>query len=108
MLNHAKNIFCSLFGFIVLHMLMYAGNIYFWRRYRVNHSFIFGFKEGTELKYLDVLLVSFVLAIMALASVLANLDMEMDPKTKQYKVFTELVPLILVLVRLLLQCPRIH
>ncbi|XP_054810058.1 phosphate transporter PHO1 homolog 3-like [Prosopis cineraria] len=96
----------SLFGFIVLHMLMYAANIYFWRRYRVNHSFIFGLKEGSELKYFDVLLLAFVLAIMALASVLANLDMEMDPKTKPYKVFTELVPLILLLIVFaILSCP---
>ncbi|CAN0923604.1 Phosphate transporter PHO1 homolog 3 [Linum grandiflorum] len=41
----------SLFGFIVLHIVMYAANIYFWRRYRVNYSFIFGFKQGTELGY---------------------------------------------------------
>ncbi|KAI9111513.1 hypothetical protein K1719_017203 [Acacia pycnantha] len=96
----------SLFGFIVLHMLMYAANIYFWRRYRVNHSFIFGFKEGSELKYLDVLLLAFILAAMALVSVLANLDMEMDPKTGPYKVFTELVPLILVLMVIaILTCP---
>ncbi|KAL6186139.1 hypothetical protein ACLB2K_042260 [Fragaria x ananassa] len=90
----------SLFGLVVLHMLMYAGNIYFWRRYRVNYSFIFGFKQGTELGYREVLLVSFGLAVLALAAVLSNLDMEMDPKTKDYKQFTELLPLFLVLVTL--------
>ncbi|KAF8369668.1 hypothetical protein HHK36_032307 [Tetracentron sinense] len=47
----------SLFGFIVLHILMYAANIYFWRRYRVNYPFIFGFKEGTELGYRELVLV---------------------------------------------------
>ncbi|GMJ09543.1 PHO1 homolog 3 [Hibiscus trionum] len=88
----------SLFGFIVLHMVMYAGNVYFWRRYRVNYAFIFGFKQGTELGYREVLLISFGLLVMALASVLSNLDMEMDPKTNDYKAFTEVVPLILVLV----------
>ncbi|KAH1097744.1 hypothetical protein J1N35_014665 [Gossypium stocksii] len=86
----------SLFGFIVLHMLMYAINIFYWRKYRVNYAFIFGFKPGTELGYRQVLLVSFGLGALALASVLANLDMEMDPKTKDYKAFTELVPLMLV------------
>ncbi|XVE53190.1 hypothetical protein DITRI_Ditri02bG0183900 [Diplodiscus trichospermus] len=86
----------SLFGFIVLHMLMYAANVYFWRRYRVNYAFIFGFKQGTELGYREVLLVSFGLAVLALASVLSNLDMEMDPKTMDYKTFTEIIPLILV------------
>ncbi|KAI9107003.1 hypothetical protein K1719_022531 [Acacia pycnantha] len=65
-----KHVFLiSLFGFIVLHMLMYAANIYVW-------------------------------------SILANLDMEMDPDTKEYKAFTELIPLILVLIVIvMLSCP---
>ncbi|OMO71877.1 hypothetical protein COLO4_27984 [Corchorus olitorius] len=87
----------SLFGFIVLHMVMYAINIFYWRKYRVNYAFIFGFKPGTELGYREVLLLSFGLGALALASVLSNLDMEMDPKTKDYKAFTELVPLFLVI-----------
>ncbi|KAL0385851.1 UNVERIFIED_CONTAM: Phosphate transporter [Sesamum radiatum] len=96
----------SLFGFIVLHMLMYAANIYFWRRYRVNYSFIFGFKEGTELGYREVLLLGFCLSVLALASVLANLDMEMDPETQDYKAITELLPLGLVLlVVVIMLCP---
>ncbi|XVE85827.1 hypothetical protein DITRI_Ditri17bG0122400 [Diplodiscus trichospermus] len=96
----------SLFGFIVLHMVMYAANVYLWRRYRVNYAFIFGFKRGTELGYREVLLVSFGLAALALASVLSNLDMEMDPKTMDYRTFTEIVPLILVaLVFILLFLP---
>ncbi|KAG2696705.1 hypothetical protein I3843_07G070400 [Carya illinoinensis] len=98
--DYMENMFplYSFFGFIVLHMLMYAANIYFWRRYRVNYSFIFGFKQGTELGYRQVLLLSFGLAVLALASVLSNLDMEMDPKTKDYKALTELLPLNLVLL----------
>ncbi|KAJ0098773.1 hypothetical protein Patl1_21130 [Pistacia atlantica] len=96
----------SFFAFIVLHMLMYAGNIYFWRRYRVNYPFIFGFKRGTELSYRQVLLVSFGLAVLALLSVLANLDMEMDPETNDYKALTELLPLgVVVVVIVLLICP---
>ncbi|XP_057777194.1 phosphate transporter PHO1 homolog 3-like [Salvia miltiorrhiza] len=96
----------SLFGFIVLHMMMYAVNIYFWRRYRVNYSFIFGFKEGTELGYREVLLLGFSLSVLALASVLANLDMEMDPITADYKPITELLPLGLVaLVIMIMLCP---
>nr|XP_028953898.1 phosphate transporter PHO1 homolog 3-like [Malus domestica] len=94
----------SLFGFIVLHMLMYAGNIYFWRRFRVNYSFIFGFKQGTELGYREILLLSSGLAMLALASVLANLDMEMDPKTNDYKALTELLPLFFLVIVILL-CP---
>ncbi|WOH16409.1 hypothetical protein DCAR_0935962 [Daucus carota subsp. sativus] len=88
----------SLFAFIVLHMLMYAANVYFWRRYRVNYPFIFGFKEGSALGYREVLLVAFGFAVLALASILANLDMEMDPKTGDYKRFTELLPLGVVLI----------
>ena len=81
-------------------MLMYAGNIYFWRRYRVNYSFIFGLKPGTELGYREVLFLGFGVAVLALASVLANLDLQMDPKTQDYKAITELLPLGLLVVRL--------
>nr|CAN73334.1 hypothetical protein VITISV_035136 [Vitis vinifera] len=95
----------SLFGFIVLHMLMYAGNIYFWRRYRVNYSFIFGFKQGTELGYREVLFLGFGVAVLALASVLPNLE-QTDPETEDYIAFTELLPLgLLVLVIVILICP---
>ncbi|CDY36429.1 BnaC05g10300D [Brassica napus] len=87
----------SFFGFIVLHMIMYAANIYYWRRYKVNYSFIFGFKQGTELGYRQVLLVGFSIGVFALLCVLANLDMEANPKTKDYKTFTELLPLFLLL-----------
>ncbi|KAF5945498.1 hypothetical protein HYC85_015726 [Camellia sinensis] len=96
----------SLFGFITLHMLMYAGNIYYWRQYRINYSFMFGFKEGTELGYREVLLLSFGVALLALASVHANLDMEIDPKTQDYKAITELVPMgLLVFLIVILFCP---
>ncbi|CAH8254489.1 unnamed protein product [Arabidopsis lyrata] len=62
-------------------------------RYRVNYPFIFEFKEGTELGYGHVLLLSFGLGTLALCAVLVNLDMEMDPNTNDYKTITELVPL---------------
>ncbi|KAL0732865.1 hypothetical protein Bca4012_009075 [Brassica carinata] len=87
----------SLFGFIVLHIIMYAANIYYWRRYKVNYSFIFGFKQGTELGYRQVLLVGFTIGVFALLCVLANLDMEADPKTESYQTFTELLPLFLLI-----------
>ncbi|WJZ81163.1 hypothetical protein VitviT2T_001017 [Vitis vinifera] len=96
----------SLFGLVVLHMLMYAANIFFWRRYRVNYSFIFGFKRGRELGYREVFLLAFGLAVLAQACVLLNLDMEMDPKTMEYEALTELLPLGLVmLVVVILICP---
>ncbi|CAN8273941.1 unnamed protein product [Cochlearia groenlandica] len=94
------------FGFVVLHMIMYSSNIYFWRRYRVNYSFIFGFKQGTELGYRHVLLLSFCLGTLSLCAVLLNLDMEMDSQTNDYRTFTELIPLfLLVLVMAITLCP---
>ncbi|KAB5538502.1 hypothetical protein DKX38_016035 [Salix brachista] len=96
----------SFFGLIVLHVLMYAANIYFWRRYRVNYSFIFGFKRETELGYRQVLLLGFGIAVLALCSVLLNLNMEMDPITKDYEAFTELLPLnVLIFLLVILLWP---
>ncbi|XP_047172696.1 phosphate transporter PHO1 homolog 9-like [Vigna umbellata] len=106
--KYMDNIFplYSLFGYLVLHMIMYSANVYFWRRYKINYSFIFGFKEGTELGYREVFLVSSGLAVLSLAAVLSNLDMEMDQRTKSFSAFTELVPLGLVIVLLLITfCP---
>lgn len=65
----------------------------------MNYPFIFGFKEGSALGHREVLLVGFGFAVLALASILANLDMEMDPKTGNYKRFTELLPLGVLVVR---------
>ncbi|KAK8631632.1 hypothetical protein V6N13_028414 [Hibiscus sabdariffa] len=96
----------SLFGYIVLHMLMYAGNVYFWKRYRVNFSFIFGFKQGTELGYREVLLLSSGLSLLALAGVISHLDMEIDPSTKSFRTLTELIPLFLLIAVLSITfCP---
>jgi hypothetical protein len=79
-------------------MLMYSANIYFWRRYRVNYSFIFGSKQGRELGYREVFLLSSGLVLLALAGVISNLDMEMDPRTKSFSALTELVPLGILIV----------
>lgn len=96
----------SLFGFVVLHMLMYSANIYFWKRYRINYAFIFGFKQGTELGYREVLLLASGLSVLALGGVLSNLDMEMDPRTKSFTAITELIPLaLLTLVLVIIFCP---
>ncbi|KAM7466070.1 hypothetical protein LguiB_013632 [Lonicera macranthoides] len=106
--QYMENIFplYSLFGFIVLHMLMFAANIYFWRRFRINYAFIFGFKQGTELGYREVLLLSSGLSVLTLAAILSNLEMDMDPRTRSFSALTELVPLGLVIVVLLIMfCP---
>ncbi|KAL3643896.1 hypothetical protein CASFOL_011828 [Castilleja foliolosa] len=106
--QYMSNIFplYSLFMYIVLHMLMYGVNTYFWRRYRVNYPFIFGYKPGTELGFREVLLLASGLSVLAFAAVLANLDMEMDPDTQSFQTITELVPLGLVIVVLAITfCP---
>ncbi|XP_071731055.1 phosphate transporter PHO1 homolog 3-like [Rutidosis leptorrhynchoides] len=96
----------SLFGYLALHMLMYAGNVFYWTRYRVNYSFIFGCKPGTELRFKQVLLLSTGLSVLTLAAVLGNLDMDMDTHTQSYKVVTELLPLGLVTVVVIIAiCP---
>ncbi|RDX81982.1 Phosphate transporter PHO1-like 9, partial [Mucuna pruriens] len=106
--RYMENIFplYSLFGYIVLHMIMYSANVYLWRRYKINYSFIFGFKEGTELGYREVFLLSSGLSVLSLAAVLSNLDMEMDQRTKSFSALTELVPLGLFIVLLFITfCP---
>ncbi|XP_073286504.1 phosphate transporter PHO1 homolog 9-like [Primulina huaijiensis] len=96
----------SLFGYIFLHMLMYGANTYFWKRYSVNYPFIFGFKPGTELGFREIFLVASGLSVLALAAALSNLDMEMDERTARFQSLTELVPLGLVaLVLLITFCP---
>ncbi|KAM1058867.1 hypothetical protein ACFX2B_023461 [Malus domestica] len=95
-----------LFGFIVLHLIMFSANIFFWRRYRVNYPFIFGFKQGSEIGYRQLCLLSSGIAILALAGVISTLDMELDPRTKSFVALKELVPLGLVIVVLLIMfCP---
>ncbi|CAN4082619.1 unnamed protein product [Withania somnifera] len=106
--KYMDNIFplYSLFGYIVLHMLMYGANVYYWRRFRVNYPFIFGFKQGTELGYRQVFLLASGLSVLALAATLFHLDMDMNPITKSYETVKELIPLMLVFVLLLITfCP---
>ncbi|XP_076925206.1 phosphate transporter PHO1 homolog 9-like [Bidens hawaiensis] len=106
--QYMTNIFplYSLFVYIVLHLLMYAANMYFWKRYRVNYAYIFGFKPNTELGYKEILLLSSGLLVLTFAAVLSNLEMEMDERTQSYATLTELVPLGLVTVVLLITiCP---
>ncbi|PIN04434.1 hypothetical protein CDL12_23033 [Handroanthus impetiginosus] len=106
--QYMDNIFplYSLFGYFILHMIMYGANTYFWRRFRVNYTFIFGFKQGTEMGFREIFLIASGLSVLAFAAVLSNLDMEMYPETQRFQTLTELVPLGLVTVVLLITfCP---
>ncbi|KAG7033183.1 Phosphate transporter PHO1-like 9, partial [Cucurbita argyrosperma subsp. argyrosperma] len=106
--QYMNNIFplYSFFGFIILHLMIYSANIYFWRRYRVNYTFMFGLKQGTELGHREVFFLSSGLAVLTLACVLSHLDMEIDPETKSYEALTESIPLaLLTAVLLIIFCP---
>ncbi|KAL3819342.1 hypothetical protein ACJIZ3_005247 [Penstemon smallii] len=88
----------SFYAYIVLHMLLYAANMYFWRRYRINYPFIFGFKQGTELSYREVFMLSSGLAAIALGTFLVHLQIKMDSESEHYETYIELLPLGLVTV----------
>ncbi|KAL0431733.1 UNVERIFIED_CONTAM: Phosphate transporter [Sesamum radiatum] len=105
--QYMDNIFplYSLFGYIFLHMLMY-GQTHTSGGDSGEYPFIFGFKPGTEMGFREIFLLASGLSVLALAAVLSNLDMEMDPETKTFQTLTELVPLGLVTVVLLITfCP---
>ncbi|PKI75492.1 hypothetical protein CRG98_004162 [Punica granatum] len=103
---YMDNVFPFFFGYVILHMLMYAANIYFWRRYKINYPFLFGFKKGTELGYRDVFLLATGLAVLALVGFLANLSLDLGSRIHHYKTFTQLVPLVVVTVVLfIIFCP---
>nr|XP_043634902.1 phosphate transporter PHO1 homolog 9-like [Erigeron canadensis] len=106
--KYMTNIFplYSVFGYLVLHFLMYAGNIYYWKRFRVNYSFIFGFKPNTELGYREVLLVTSALSLLTLAAVLSNLEMDIDESARSSRTITDLIPLgLLIAVLTIAFCP---
>ncbi|KAJ8569970.1 hypothetical protein K7X08_006547 [Anisodus acutangulus] len=94
----------SFYAYIVLHMLLYAANIYFWRHYKINYAFIFGFKQGTELSYREVFLLSNGLAMLVLAALLMHLHM--NTRAEVYGTRIEYVPLGLIMVLLFITfCP---
>ncbi|PON54161.1 SPX domain containing protein [Parasponia andersonii] len=86
----------SVFLYAVLHLLMYAAGVYFWRRYRINYPFIFGFKRGTELGYREVFLLSTGLAVLALAGFFAKLHLDLDPSTQKFRKATQLLVLLII------------
>lgn len=78
---------------------MYAADLYFWRRVRVNYPYIFGSKRGTELGCQEVFLLGAGLAVLASASFLASLYLDRDPSTRKYRTEAEKVPLYTTAVR---------
>ncbi|XP_023731280.1 phosphate transporter PHO1 homolog 10 isoform X1 [Lactuca sativa] len=105
---YMENVFplYSLYAYIILHMLLYAANIYFWKRCRINYPFIFGFKQGTELSYQDVFLVSTGVTVVTLSTFLLHVHMKLDSVHSIYEKYVELIPLILLILLLLIFfCP---
>lgn len=80
-------------------MLIGAANIYLWRCYRINYSFILGFKPGTELDHKEVFLLASGLAVLVLTACLVQLHIRMDSRIQEHETFVELVPLGLLIVR---------
>ncbi|KAL0013987.1 hypothetical protein SO802_001056 [Lithocarpus litseifolius] len=84
---------------------------------RVEVTFIKHFANGHHRKGMDTLRpkarrerhrITFSLgfALLALVGIISNLDMEMDPRTKSFRALTELVPLgLLTVVLLIILCP---
>ncbi|KAA3488157.1 phosphate transporter PHO1-like protein 10 isoform X2 [Gossypium australe] len=86
--------------------LMEKEDIYFWRRFKINYPFIFGFKPGTELSYREVFLLGTGLAVLSLSCFLGNLYLDLGSTTQKYKTLTGLFPLGLVAIFLIiLFCP---
>lgn len=87
-------------------MIIYGANTYFWKLLRVNYPFIFGCKPGTSLGFREVLLLASGLSVLTLAAILSHLDLDMDPETEKFRFLTEVLPLGLVTVVLLITlCP---
>lgn len=80
-------------------MLLYAADIYFWRHYRINYPFIFGFQRETELSYQEVFLLSNGLAMLVLGTFLAHVHIKMESKSQDQRTSVEFIPLGLVAVR---------
>ncbi|CAN4128176.1 unnamed protein product [Withania somnifera] len=96
----------SFYGYIILHMLIGAANIYIWRCYRINYSFILGFKPGTELEHREVFLLASGLAVLVLTSCLVQLHIRMDSTIQDHETYVELVPLgLLIGLVLICLCP---
>ncbi|KAG5591937.1 hypothetical protein H5410_042451 [Solanum commersonii] len=96
----------SFYGYIILHMLIGAANIYLWRCYRINYSFILGFKPGTELDHKEVFLLASGLAVLVLTACLVQLHIRMDSRIQEHETFVELVPLgLLIGIVLICLCP---
>ncbi|XP_019254643.1 PREDICTED: phosphate transporter PHO1 homolog 10-like isoform X2 [Nicotiana attenuata] len=96
----------NFYGYIILHMLLVAANIYLWRRYRINYSFILGFQPGTELDHREVFVLASGLTVVVLTTFLVHLHIRMDSTIQDHETYVELLPLgLLIGLVLICLCP---
>nr|XP_016468340.1 PREDICTED: phosphate transporter PHO1 homolog 10-like isoform X5 [Nicotiana tabacum] len=91
----------NFYGYIILHMLLFAVNIYLWRCYKINYSFIIlGFKPGTELDHREVFVLASGLTVVVLTTFLVHLHIRMDSTIQDHETYVELLPLGLLIVKM--------
>lgn len=103
---------CSTLILIALHIYLYAFDVFAWQRHRINYPFIFGFSPGTELRHREVLLLSTGFTTFLLFGMNVHIAVTLlthpgapppgvvaPPSVSQSSTATDLIPLILVLVK---------
>ncbi|KAI5074286.1 hypothetical protein GOP47_0010247 [Adiantum capillus-veneris] len=109
-LQNAKNLYLSaiyplfsIMALVLLHLCLYAWNLYSWREKRVNYAFIFGLPPGLEIKYRELLIIAMGLATLVTATLLVHFMIYTDVTSN---LLTAIMPFsILVVFLLLLLCP---
>jgi len=103
---------CSTLILVALHLYMYAFNVYAWQRTRINYPFIFLFSPGTELRHREALLLSTGFTTFLLGGMNVHIAVTLlthpgpvppgvvaAPSASQGSTRTDVIPLILVLVK---------
>ncbi|KAG9450035.1 hypothetical protein H6P81_010000 [Aristolochia fimbriata] len=93
----------SMFSLLFLHLFLYGCNIFFWRRARINYSFIFEFAPTRELKYRDVFLICATSMTVVVGVMFAHLSLTAKGHSS---IQTHSIPgFLLLFFLLMLVCP---
>ncbi|EOA33660.1 hypothetical protein CARUB_v10019828mg [Capsella rubella] len=109
--QHSENTFymetaypvLSMFGLLFLHLFLYGCNIFFWRKARINYSFIFELGSQNELKYRDVFLIC-TASMSAIAGVMF-VHLSLLAKGHSFRQVQVIPGLLLLAFLLILICP---
>ncbi|XP_010470863.1 PREDICTED: phosphate transporter PHO1 homolog 1-like [Camelina sativa] len=109
--QHSENTFymetaypvLSMFGLLFLHLFLYGCNIFFWRKARINYSFIFELGSQNELKYRDVFLIC-TASMSAIAGVMF-VHLSLLAKGYSFRQVQVIPGLLLLAFLLILICP---